>query len=54
MSSHKIIRNKISNQAPPVCELSTDDRLRLIANVTIDCIQAEVNDTTKAEDEKHD
>jgi hypothetical protein len=44
------MKNKVSYQAPPACELSTDDRLRLIANVIIDCIQANIQIPAKSED----
>lgn len=50
MSSQKVMKDIVSHQVPPACRLSTDDRLRLIANVIIDRIQADIQIPAKSED----
>lgn len=47
-------KNKINYRVPPACELSTDDRLRLIANIIIDRIEAKLKSAAKAEGTKHE
>ncbi len=43
------LRAAASYQTPPVCEMSLEDRMRLIANIIVDSIQAEL-EKIKSED----
>lgn len=54
MSKSVGVKKKLNYRVPPACELSTDDRLRLIANIIIDRIEANFMHRAESKDPKND